>query len=228
MSTSVFLTQYLGILEPVLSEPPGGIPDETRELGNFELAVYGQTGVLRCQCGRQDPIALRMRDVAHAAPIRGMMACATCIAESRTNPGRSKLIQAWFRRRKLAINPDEHLYLPESLHRLVDDEEIMRPRRYIYKVFFNCDLTTEDKVLCSCGDQSCLNPYHMMIGKSPARKMTPEMLEAVQAWLKNGKTTKSVVELLKIKFQKSFSIRTIQSLKKEFQQSGFTKSSFSC
>jgi hypothetical protein len=169
-----------------------------------------------------------MRDVAHAAPIRGLMACPACVQESRTHPGRSRLIQAWFRRRKLAIKPDQHLYLPESLQRLVDEEEIMRPRRYVYKVFFDYDLLTEDKVLCSCGDKSCLNPYHMMIGKSPARKMTPEMQEAVERWLAMGKTTKSIVELLKIKFQKSFSIRTIQLIKKEFQQSVFTKSSFSC
>lgn len=228
MSTSVFLTQYLGILEPVLSEPPDGLPDEVRELGNFELAVYGLTGVLHCQCGRQEPIALRLRDVAHAAPIRGLMACPACVRESRMNAGRSKLIQAWFKRRKLAIKPDQHLYLPESLQRLVDEEEIMRPRRYVYKVFFDYPLSPKDKVLCSCGDKSCLNPYHMMIGKSPARKMTPEMREAVQKWLTMGKTTKTIVELLKIRFQKSFSIRTIQLIKKELQQSDFTKSSYSC
>lgn len=224
MSTAVFLTQYLGILDPVVQEVPEGKPDEIRELGNFELAVYGSVGVLRCQCGEFEPVAAQMRDIGHAAPIRGLLACPACVTESQNLTCRSKLIQAWVRRRRLAIRPDQHLYIPASLKRLVDDEEIMRPRRYVYKVFFNCELSTEDKILCTCGDESCVNPYHMMRSKSPARKMTPEMESNVKQWIQQNKSTTTIVNLLQMKYQKSFSIRTIQLLKKEFRQSVCTKS----
>lgn len=224
MSTAVFLTEYLGILDPVVQDVPTGTPDEIRELGNFELAVYGSTGVLRCQCGEFPPVAARMRDISHAAPIRGLLACPACVEESRNLNCRSKLIQAWVRRRRLAIKPDQHLYIPANLKRLVADDEIMRPRRYVYKVFFNEELSTKDKILCTCGDESCVNPYHMMRSKSPARKMTPDMEAHVRQWLNQSKSTSTIVNLLRMKYEQSFSVRTIQLLKKEFQQSVCTRS----
>ena len=224
MSTSVFLTEYLGILEPEPQELPTGEPQETYELGNFKVGVFDTTAVLNCFCGRFDPVPVRTKDLSHAAPIRGLYACPHCIEESRGSAGRSRLIQSWIRRRKLAIKPEQHLYIPESLQRLVDGQEVMRPRRYVYKVFFDMDLTIYDKVMCTCGDEFCVNPYHMMLSKSPARKMTPEMQEDVERWLNANISTTAILQLLKTKYQKSFSLRTIQLLKKEYQRSGFTKS----
>lgn len=223
MSTSLLLTNYLGILEPTPVDAPKGSPEGRRELGNFELAVFGQSGVLDCACGRHEPIPVDLRDLERASPVQGLMACPYCVHESRAARSRTQMVEAWIRRRHKAINKTQHLYLPESLQRFADKGQLMRPRRYVYQVFFNIKLKSEDHVLSTCEDQFCLNPYHMMLGKSPARKVSPQMKSDIQQWSNNNASTQTILGLLKIKYGKSFSARTVQLIKKELRQSDFTK-----
>jgi hypothetical protein len=63
----------------------------------------------------------------------------------------------------------------------------------------------------------------MMLGKSPARKVSPQMKLDIQQWSNNNASTQTILGLLKIKYGKSFSARTVQLIKKELRQSGFTK-----
>lgn len=223
MSTSLLLTAYLGILEPTTVEPPEGSPEGRRELGNFELAVFGQRGVLDCACGRHEPIPVALEDLEKASPVQGLLACPLCVHESRSARSRTQMVEAWIRRRRKAINKIQHLYLPESLERFAEKGQLLRPRRYVYQVFFNVKLKSDDHVLSTCDDQFCLNPYHMMLGKSPARKVSPQMKLDIQQWSNNNASTQTILGLLKIKYGKSFSARTVQLIKKELRQSGFTK-----
>jgi hypothetical protein len=228
LSTELLLTRYLGILEPTLVELPEGATEERRELGNFEVAVCGETAVLHCYCGRLDPLPVSLQDLDHASPVQGLLACPACVEESLNAKSRTQMVESWIRRRRNAIDPNQHLYLPEKLQRLAAEGKIMRPKRYVYQVFFNIELKSDDHVLSTCNDKSCLNPYHLIIGKSPARKMSPSMKEDVLQWLAKNVSTQTIITLLKTKYGKVFSERTIQLLKKEFRQSDFTKTYSNC
>lgn len=223
MSTSLLLTHYLGILDPTPVQPPEGVSLERREFGNFELAVFGKDALLDCACGRHEPIPVAVADLQRASPVQGLMACPVCVRDSRAARSRTQMVEAWVRRRRKAIRQAEHLYLPESLQRFVADGQLMRPRRYVYQVFFNKKLNSDDHVLSTCGDQFCLNPYHMMLGRSPARKVSPQMKSDITLWINNNASTQTILELLKTKYGKSLSARTVQLIKKELRQSDFTK-----
>ena len=228
MSTSLLLTHYLGILDPTPIRLPEGVPSDRRELGNFEVSVYEASAVLNCACGRHEPIPVALLDLERASPIQGLLACPVCVRDSKGARSRTQMVEAWVRRRRNAIRQTEHLYLPESLQRFVSEGQLMRPRRYVYQVFFNIKLKSEDHVLSTCGDQFCLNPYHMMLGRSPARKVSPQMKSDITQWINNNASTQTILELLKTKYGKSLSARTVQLIKKELRQSDFTKTSFNC
>lgn len=63
----------------------------------------------------------------------------------------------------------------------------------------------------------------MMLGRSPARKVSPQMKSDIKLWINNNASTQTILELLKTKYGKSLSARTVQLIKKELRQSDFTK-----
>ena len=104
----------------------------------------------------------------------------------------------------------------------------MRPRRCVYQVHYGVDFAADDHVLFTCGDPACLNPYHMMVGKSPAKKITPQMQDDIDEWLNLGIRTKTIVELLHKRYQKRISLRTIQLIQKSWRQSDATTNCSGC
>ena len=222
------LTLCLGVLDPVPITVPDTPPLETYNWGNFQVEAWEFEAVLTCLCGRSDKIHAALSDLKKASPVHGILACSCCITEYKQCKSRTHHVEAWIRRNKLALDKEQHLYLPENLKRFVSEGQIMRPRRCVYQVHHGVDLAPDDHVLSTCGDSACLNPHHMMIGKSPAKKITPQMQNDIDEWIKLQITTRTIVELLQKKYQKKISLRTIQLIRKDWQRSAVTTSYCGC
>jgi hypothetical protein len=222
------LTLCLGVLDPIPIEIPDTPPLESYRWGNFQVHAWGHAATLTCLCGRSEKIPAALADLKKASPLHGIEACEICIKEYKSSKSRTQQVEAWIRRNRLGIDQDKHLYLPENLQRFVSEGQIMRPRRCTYQTHYGVDLASEDHVLSTCGDAACLNPYHMMIGKSPAKKITPQMQNDIDEWLNLKIKTKTIVELLQKKYHKKISVRTIQLIQKEWRQSAGTTSFCGC
>ena len=194
-----------------LSQPPL----KTYVLDSYDVVDYGEISTLSCRCSRTPTEIVSSEDLTRAYPVLGFYACPVCHQEPREAKSPSDYITIWLRQNQRRIDEKEHLYLPQAFERLVDrDGTIMRPRRFIFAKFYNFPLNTEDKILTTCGDKKCVNPYHMMRSLSPATKITPQMKEDVYSWIRKKISNKSIQELLKAKYQKNISLRTITNLKK--------------
>jgi hypothetical protein len=54
----------------------------------------------------------------------------------------------------------------------------------------------------------------MMVAASPATKVTPEMREDVRTWISRKIKNKTIQQLLKTKYNRDLSLRTITNIKK--------------
>lgn len=214
--TPVDLVAVFGLLEPTPPKPPDPVVQKCYTLDSFAVAVHTETAVLTCRCCRSEPYWLAVEDLPRVHPTCGLFACAICLNELRNAHTPSDHIAVWFAQNRPFITKDQHLYLPKSSKRLLDTEEnvIMRPKRFVYSKFFDVALTTKDKILNTCGDVNCVNPYHMMICASSATKLTPDMKQDVESWLLNQTSPQVIRQLLEIKYNRSLSLRTITNLKK--------------
>lgn len=228
MAATDVLTFCLGILDPIPIRVPAAAPQETYRRGNFTVRVWGDEAELECLCGRSPRIPVHVKDLKKAGPLHGLEACDVCIQEFKNSRSRTQLVEAWIRRNRFALEQDAHLYLPENLKRFVSEGQIMRPKRCVYQAYHGVDLRSEDHVLSTCGDLACLNPLHMMLGKSPAKKITPQMQKDITTWLEKNIKTKAIVELVNDKYKKKVSVRTIQLIQKEWRQSANTMSYCGC
>lgn len=228
MTPTTVLTYCLGILDPIPITVPTTPPRETFIKGNFRVKLWEEEAELECLCGRSPRIPVHTKDLRKASPLHGLEACDICVQEFKNSKSRSQLVEAWIRRNRFALNQDTHLYLPENLKRFVSEGQIMRPKRCVYQAYHGVDLGSEDHVLSTCGDLACLNPLHMMLGKSPAKKITPQMEKDITTWLEKNIKTKAIVELINSKYQKKISVRTIQLIQKEWRQSAGTMSYCGC
>ena len=214
--TAVDLVSVFGLLNSTIPKPPDHVVQKTYTLDSFTVAVHKETAVLTCRCCRSEPYWLALEDLSRIHPTCGLFACVICLNELRNAHTPSDQIGVWFAQNRPFITKDQHLYLPDSFQRLVDTQEnvIMRPRRFVYSKFFGVSLTKKDKVLLTCDDPDCVNPYHMMVSASSATKVTPDMKKDVKLWLSNQTSPQVIQQLLEIKYNRSLSLRTITNLKK--------------
>lgn len=210
------LVSVLGLLVQTPVDPPKGMVSKSYTLDSFRVEEYGSVASLTCKCGRHEAIHVAASDLERAHPVLGVYACPICLEELRAARSPSDKVGVWFKQNRLALTPDQHIYLPCSFARLVDstDKTIMRPRRFVYAKFYNVTLSDADKILTTCGETECVNPYHMMLAASPATKVTPEMREDVKTWVARKIRNKTIQELLKTKYNKNLSLRTITNIKK--------------
>ena len=171
---------------------------------------------LTCSCGRSNPYVLDIQDFSKVHPASGSFACEICVHENKNATSTSDKIGVWFNQNKKNISKDSHLHFPGLSQRLLDreDKKIMRPRRFVYTKFFSVTLGKHQKILCVCDDESCINPYHMMVAASAATKVTPDMKRDVQLWFSKNVSPRVVQEMLKIKYNHSVLLKTIMNLKK--------------
>jgi hypothetical protein len=228
MGSTNVLTLCLGILDPIPVEIPADPPKTVYRRGNFEVREWDTCSELRCLCGRSSAIPVHLNDLKKASALHGLEACDICVQEFKNSKSRSQLVEAWIRRNRFGLDNSAHLYLPENLKRFVSEGQVMRPKRCVYQAYHGVDLQSEDHVLSTCGDPACLNPLHMMLGKSPAKKITPQMEKDITAWLEKNIKTKAIVELVSHKYKKRISLRTIQLIQKQWRQSASTMSYCGC
>ena len=210
------LVSVLGLLVQTPVDTPNGLVSKLYTLDSFRVEEYGDVSSLTCKCGRHKAIYVATSDLQRAHPVLGLYACPICLEELRAARSPSDKVAVWFRQNRLALNPNQHIYLPCSFARLVDstDKTIMRPRRFVYAKFYNVTLSDADKILTTCGETECVNPYHMMLAASPATIVTPEMREDVKTWVARKIRNKTIQELLRTKYNKDLSLRTITNIKK--------------
>ena len=217
MSKNPTLISVFGLLvqTPFEKADTTNSPSRIYQLDAYDIEEYGATSRLKCRCGRTPHEEVFSADLERAHRVTGFYGCPICQDETRQAKSPSDRIAIWFNQNKKHLNSKDHLYLPHLFQRLVDkDGTIMRPRRFIYSKFYNISLCREDKVLPTCNDKKCVNPYHMMQTRSPATKITPHMREDIYTWAHKNISNRSIQELLKAKYQKSVSLRTITNLKK--------------
>lgn len=212
-----------GLLDAEPLPIPTGTPDRVEKLDYLHIERHGGVVVASCQCRRTPPVALKEADYNRRCRLASAFACPVCTSELKNAQGGSSSdkFQAWVLQHKYAIDPVEHLYASVLPKRLVDsaDGTLMRPRRFIYARFHGVDLETKDKVLMKCGDANCLNPHHMHLAASPAKKVSSEMHLDVLKWAKNKMTNKTIQELLQIRHGQNISVRTISALRNKPLQS---------
>lgn len=221
MCNSVLLLMF-GLLDAETVPMPEGSPDHVEQLDYLRLAHHGETVVASCQCRRTPPVALLRSDFEKRCHLAPVFACPVCTRELKqgSSASSSDRFQFWLMQHKYVIDPAEHLYASVLPKRLVDmvDGTLMRPRRFIYAKFHGVDLTTKDKVLMKCGDANCLNPHHMHLAASPAKKVNTEMHVDILKWAQRKMTNKAIQELLEIHHGRNISVRTISKLRNESLQ----------
>jgi hypothetical protein len=220
------LIAIFGLLEPRPAKPPDSVVRECYTLDSFKVEVFTDAVRLTCKCCRSNPYLLDPSDLRKIHPASGLYACSTCLSELKTAKTPSDKIAVWFAQNTASITKENHLHLPKEFCRLVDTDKktIMRPRRFVYAKFFKTELKRSDKILSTCGDPLCVNPYHMMLAASPAAKVTPEMKKDVYKWTVNNVHPRTMKQMLEIKYKCSLSLKTITNLKKSMLASGFTQS----
>jgi hypothetical protein len=214
--SSTDLISVFGLLEPRPLKNYNQESQRSYTLDSFLVECHGGTSHLTCKCLRSKPYVLATEDLSRCHPPGGIYACSLCLSELRDARTPSDRIRVWLTQNRPSIANDQHLHLPKTFTRLVDTEDkvIMRPRRFVYAKFYDIALQQRDKVLCTCGDTLCVNPYHMMLAASPATKVTPEMKEDVQLWLSKNIKCSLIRQMLEVKYKRSLSLRTITNLKK--------------
>ena len=202
------------------------------QLGNFDVEEYedAQGGVHQCTCccGRSDAVYLTSEDIEKANPIKGLHACELCLDEIDACGHPRDQVAAFIRQNRARIDSKSCLTLPVPMSRLFSDKVSQRPRRFVYEVYTETKLTSQDKVLGTCNNPACVNPHHVHCAKSVAAKITPEIKKHWAQWLKQGITQRVIKDLTQDKFGKSLSIKSIATFKKSLQQSQSTQSCSSC
>jgi hypothetical protein len=216
MSSVTPLIALFGLLEPKILTEFNDEELEVTHLGSFYVRSGHHAVELTCNCGRSKPYVLDKHDFTKIHPASGSFACEICVDENKNATSTSDKISVWFNQNKKNISKESHLHFPGLNQRLLDkeDKKIMRPRRFVYTKFFDVTLGKHQKILCACGDESCINPYHMMVAASAAAKVTPDMKKDVQLWFSKNVSPRVVQEMLKIKYNHSVSLKTITNLKK--------------
>lgn len=216
MTSKTDLVAIFGLLEPKILKEFNEKPVKTYALGQFKVEEGLEAARFICNCGRSKPYILAVEDLGKIYPASGSFSCSVCAEENKLATSPSDKIAAWLSQNRIYITTEQHLHLPKEFQRLFDKEnsKTMRPRRFIYTKFYGVTLGKQQKILCTCGDESCFNPYHMMVAASAATKVTPDMKKDVQLWFSKNVSPRVVQQMLKIKYNHSLSLKTITNLKK--------------
>ena len=213
---SIDLVAVFGLLEPRPVPEIQPLCGKLYNLDSFTVRICGEAAQLTCKCGRYDSFYLHVSDLERSHSSIGLYACPLCLNELRNARSHSDKVAVWLTQNRPTITKDQHLYLPKCFSRLVDTKSkvIMRPMRFVYTSFFNTQLSTKDKVLRTCSDSDCVNPYHLMVTASTATKLTPDMKQDVLLWLAKKIKPQTIQQLLEAKYSRSLSARTITNLRK--------------
>ena len=220
----------LGLVDaqPIEGGRPAGAPQRTYTLDQFDVVEYSAVSMLTCSCARSDALVLSNSDLRKVSPVTGLCACETCLDEIDACIFPRDRVAAFIKQNLSRINPEDHLRLPSRMAQLTADGKPKRPRRFVYECFHNVSLPTKMKVLHTCNDPECVNPYHMICSPSCAVKLTPEIKKDLKKWLATSLTQLQIQEQVSRKYKISISLSTIKNFKKSLLRSQSTQSCLPC
>ncbi len=194
---------------------PEGKPIGETQTGNFRIRRYGSIAEVRCFCGRTKPIRLSTQDLTKLVLLGQYKACQVCDEEAQKATTQTERLLAGLNRIRLKLDVGEHLYLDKELVRCrISGGKDHRPRRMIFSQYFGTKLNSNDKIIQSCDDANCYNPYHMRVVKSTAKKLTPEAESLIRYLVREGKPTKVIVDVVELKTKVKVTPRYVQVLRK--------------
>lgn len=215
MNSDPYLAIF-GLLCRSLVVPAEGPVLKEYDLDSFRVVEQAAVSTLHCKCRRSEPLILATADIAKVHPVQGLFACQTCLDELRSARTVAQRVNAWVLQNKANFTFREHLYMPNNLTRFMDPDSklAIRPRRYIYSSFYGLVLGSKEHVVSTCSDAHCVNPLHCQIATSPAAKVTANMVKDTSEWLQKGISSRTLQELIEVKYGVLLSMRTIDNLKK--------------
>lgn len=222
------LFTVFGLLEPTPPKKPRGEPLKTFKLDSLHVSEYRQVLSCRCACSRSEPILLAPQDFKKITRLNQLYACPLCIQEFKDAKTTKEKLEVWLRQNKPEIESKRHLYLPKHTKILFDTSSgtTIRTKRAVYQAFFEAPLAPDHFVLSKCNDEFCINPYHLMVARSPAGKITPEMKHDVILWSSTlGWSVLQIQNQIKLKYGRSVSKRSISSIRRSWQPSNAMKMS---
>lgn len=215
-TTSALL--LLGLMNPKPVTPPRGEPLETLQVDSLEVQLWPCAARLRCSCGRTTALLIDRGDWEASESPYGRYHCHVCQREAQEAKTHAKRLNAWLERSP--FTDDQHVVLPKPLQNVRSGNgETTRIKRYVYETFHKVSLNPKQVVLSSCKVENCINPKHLYVAGSSARKVTPEIQEFIEECLRaHQKNQKIATEVLN-RFNVKLSVRTISNLKKELRAS---------
>jgi len=205
-----------GLLCRSPTDPVEGPVSKEYDLDSFRVVEQSETSTLHCKCSRSEPLVLATADLSRVHPVQGLFACQTCLDELKAARTVAQRVDAWLSQNRTNFTFREHLHLPKNITRFMDPESKLatRPRRYIYSSFHGIELSSKENIVSTCSDAHCVNPLHCQIASSPAAKVTDPMVKDASLWLQKGISSKTLQELIEVKYGVLLSMRTIDKLRK--------------
>ncbi len=198
---------------------PEGRPTEETQAGNFRIRRYENIAEVRCFCGRTKPIRLGTQDLTKLVLLGQHKACQVCDEEAQKASTQTERLLAGLNRIRLKLDIGEHMYLDKELVRCrISGGKDQRPRRMVFSQYFGLELNCSDKIIQSCDDANCYNPYHMRIVKSTAKKLTPEAESLIRYLVCEGKPAKIIVDAVELHTKVKVTTRYVQILRKSMSE----------
>jgi|31_taG_2_1085359.scaffolds.fasta_scaffold01943_7 hypothetical protein len=222
------LFTVFGLLEPTPPKSPRGEVQKTFKLDSLRVSEYRNVLACECACGRSEAILLAPQDYKKITRLNQLYACPLCIQEFKDAKTTKEKLEVWLTQNKREIEAQQHLYLPKHTKILFDTRSgtTIRTKRAVYQAFFEKPLAADHFVLSKCNDEFCINPYHLMLSRSPAGKITPEMKSDVVLWSSTlGWSTLKIQHQIQQKYGRSVSKRSISSIKRSWHPSNAMKMS---
>lgn len=223
------IARCLGLLDTSPIEAPDQrtldqYPYIQYEFHNFTKTTWqGLNAVkLECACGRAKPLWVpccpRHRFI---STTNRTIACPICLDEEFEATTLSQQIKAAINRRRATFLPDKdaHVHISKVPTLCTIKGESERPRRFVYQTFYGMELDQTDKVLSKCKEEGCMNPLHMYVSRSCAKKLYPEAEKELHAWFRYKFSTTLIERALYERFGVELSPRTIQRKRVEWLQS---------
>ena len=222
------LFTVFGLLDPTEPPKPRGASQRAFRLDSFYVDEYRGVFSCACACGRSEPLLVASDDFRKINRLNHLYACPVCIQEFKSAKTMKDKLEVWLRQNKREIEADQHLHLPKHTEILFDASSgtTIRTRRAVFQAFFEDELASKQFVMTKCNDEFCINPYHLMICKSPAGKITPEMKHDVVVWSSTlGWSNLKIQHQIQLKYGRSVSKRSISNIKRSWQPSDVMKMS---
>lgn len=210
---SIRAMENFHLLDPPLPEQPADTSTGTETIGHWDVSFFSTAVLWTCRCGRSAPFLMRAVDYSRVELPRDLAACEVCRGEFRAASTKWKRLDAWLNRARNTLSETECV--------LRDDLTKPNPRlrRRVYEHFWKKSVPSGHCVRSKCSNKLCINPYHLCLVNTPAKKHSPESMAFLLRLLESGTPTDIAQQLLREKHSIELSLRSIQETRKGLKAS---------